>query len=411
MDIQDVIEVPQCGVYVKTQAALLELFKYLKEEGYEVEECRRSHQPLTRSEREKLGQPLWFARLRDDVRIQKGKCNSCGSYIRVNGIRTHKHECEACGAYTYLEFTRGGHVRFSFADDEKTGIFKQLEYTIYDYDNVNGRLYLYADPICGKRYDSFSPEEVQQALDRNRSKWELVKKVGRLPRGIRKSIRRLKSRGELKKAQMMRRQISCRYPDHDLMAVSYDETSRSNSDIETYNITGTFNNHSIVTIYDGKEYQFHDSLPVPESFCIYETWHWAPLEPSPRLHERILSAAGMVSRCDYYHQDGRREFQEIHVQRMRLFVEHCTTLNIDEWDVMIENACKSGPGMIKAVAAFCHTGSAVENNPNIGNWMQAVSKIRSRQPLSPDEEEAARAAENDPVIRGQIEDIIASFGK
>jgi len=112
-------------------------------------------------------------------------------------------------------------------------------------------------------------------------------------------------------------------------------------------------NHSIVRLYQGEEYAEHATLPIPDSYTIYESWHWAPLNPSLSLHEKIIGASGMVSRCDYYYQDGRDAFYSIHLERMRLYVEHFTTIPIDKWDAIIRRASKSGPGMIKTLAAFC----------------------------------------------------------
>lgn len=138
---------------------------------------------------------------------------------------------------------------------------------------------------------------------------------------------------------------------------------------------------------------------TPTGYNIYAAWSWAPLKRSPKLHERIISAAGMVSHSDYYYQDGRPAFDDIHLERMRLFVEHFTELNIEEWDRMIENADRSGPGMIEAIARFCHPNSRVTNESNFGNLLYGYISAANGKRLTEGEAIAMADAWKDPESR------------
>ena len=175
-----------------------------------------------------------------------------------------------------------------------------------------------------------------------------------------------------------------------------------------HDVYGHHSNYREVNLYLGQEFEgMFGNLPVPETYNIYEAWHWMPLQPSPTLHEKIIHAAGMVSRCDYYYQDGRPAFYDIHLQRMRLFVEHFTVLDLEKWDAMIRRADKSGPGLIRTIAAFCHDKPIIKNEPNIGNVLVGLSKIASRQPLTDDEARAFRQGLENQKIRDNVLGIMA----
>ena len=90
-----------------------------------------------------------------------------------------------------------------------------------------------------------------------------------------------------------------------------------------------------------------------ESCSIYETWHWAPLAPSARLHAKVMSAAGQVSRQDYYHQDGRPAFSSLVYGRFEKFIEHFTELDHEEFRNAVRRMRHDGPGFIEDFAAFC----------------------------------------------------------
>jgi hypothetical protein len=149
--------------------------------------------------------------------------------------------------------------------------------------------------------------------------------------------------------------------------------------------------------------------PLDFGFTIYRAWEWAPLQPSPTLHEEILAAVHMVSDCGYYNQDGR-PWDDYHglVEDMRRFVEHCTTLNLHAWDAMIERAPHDMPGLIRAIARFCHPHAVVEDRPNIGNALGALATVlRGEQPTR-GQIAAARRAMSNPGERAHWDAFVRS---
>jgi len=124
---------------------------------------------------------------------------------------------------------------------------------------------------------------------------------------------------------------------------------------------------------------FEEPEALPESLTICETWSWAPLRKSRETGEAIISAIGMTSDCGYYYQDGRKEFHKFHLERMRIFVTNFTDIPIAQWNAMIKSAPLSGPGMVKAIIAFCQNVSVseaeVEDAPNVANLILGFSKV------------------------------------
>lgn len=358
--IDGIVEIPNIGLYAKNLFALQKLFDELKKLGYEIKDSSISeggpgsigHKP-PRKEMEEKGWSLWYVKLGDEVLQHKGKCRSCGSYINTQGIQSHKHKCEVCGDYTYLDFENGSTIRFRFVPDKERCFEPSLGMTIFGYDDIQHTLLLYPWPVEGDNFLIYSEKNAKEYLQENKNKWFFVKRYG------------------IK-----------------FIGVVYDPYSHyiySTDTIRVSEISGKRFNFSIVKLYQGKEYSEWQSLPIPESYPIWEAWHWAPLKPSPTLHEKIISAAGMVSRPSYYYQDGRTEFYEIHLRRMRLFVEHFTTLDIRKWDMMISRSPKSGPGMINSIARFCSDKPEIDKTSSIGNLLIGISKEARGEPLTSDE--------------------------
>ena len=373
LGIEGIVEIPQCGLYAKSPEALEVLFALLEGLGYEVKDCgkdERGRRP-SRHIQEQQGWYLWHASLKDDVSVQKGKCGSCGSYIDLRGIRTHKHACEVCGAYTYLDFERGSKIQFSFAEDmsHERGMFSDIGMIIYDHDESIGSLLLHPEPVDEKGFGKLNREKAKKVLEANSKQYRRI--PARLPKGVRKHIRRLKAEGRHSEAEDIKLKFGRRYG-VPVIAIPYDPCSGRVGVISTTSLSGGRSNHRIVKLYKDKEYGEWDSLPLPESYSIYEAWHWMPATSDDGLlHEKIIKSAGMVTDCGYYYQNGRREFYEIHLLRMRLYVENFTNIPIETWDEFILGADKSGPGMIKEMAAFCQgvtsREAVYENKPNMGN--------------------------------------------
>lgn len=215
---------------------------------------------------------------------------------------------------------------------------------------------------------------------------------------MRKYIRRLKSWGEHAKAKAIaetgRAFIAIKEKIGGLLTGDWK--------INLADVQGSKQFYQSVKLYDGREFSEWDRLPFPETASVYLAWEKGyPLGPSRTLHERIINGAGMVSRTDYYHQDGSVAFYDIHLLRMRLFVEHLTTLDLTAWNAMVARAPKSGPGFIRAAAAFCQGTKTPEvtEEPNIGNLIAGHCKVARGEALNSDEARTYNAALGDDEMR------------
>lgn len=347
---KDVVSV-MGNLYVKTPKALKSLLADLGRRGYEVKDLRKESYRLDRGttveQMEKNGWSLWFASMPD---LRFGKCNSCKSLISTVGIRVHGHKCESCGEVTYYDMVDGSTLTFVFNTSDRGFMSPQLRMKVKLWDVANSVLYLYPEFLEGG-LSVVTGQRAETYLKQNSQLW------------------RYASIGEEK-----------------LIAIYYPLEWKSDSAvIEPYDISGHHWNHKIVKVWDGKEYGEFDRLPVPESMSIYESWHWSPLPATPRLHERILSAAGQVSDKGYYYQDGRAAFSSRHWQEMAKFVRHFTVLDGDRFDAAWPRFRNSGPGGIDDLAHFCHGNPIVTNEPNIANTLIALSKASGGQSLTEDE--------------------------
>ncbi len=354
-----VVDIPQCGLYAKTPQGLAALMQQLLLDGYNIADNGESahyRAPGT-----------YYASLREDVAQFVGKCGSCKSYISRLGIETHKHKCEVCGAHTFIEYPDGAITRFRFLNDPEAGDYEpSIKMKVKEFDDESGCLILYVTPENGNDFNDWSVKNALKVLKRNRPKFTFVTRGGF---GF----------------------IAIRY-------AAYSMYVEQDAVISMSEITNQHRNFQCFKLYQGREYSEYDRLPVVESYTVRDASKWKLLEPSPGLHEKIISAAGMVSRCDYYYQDGRCEFYDIHLLRMRLFVEHFTALNLQDWDTMIARADKSGPGMIRAIGHFCHQQPRIVNEPNIFNLLIGASKLSSGERITAGEVEAMADAVKDPSI-------------
>ena len=374
-------------LYCKSRRAYKALMQRKRQEGYEIPDHAR----------EKKYKSYTYVSLTDDAAQRRGKCRSCGQYISTLGIRCHMHRCEKCGVPTYVEFTDGGTIEFYWHDEDDS---KVMLMKIRGYDEERKLLLCYAEPMESRRWRAYTVEQ---------AKAEIEKRVGRLVRTF--------DKGEA------------------LIGIPYDAGSHRltpDSVINPAETRGHQHNHSIVKLYQGKEYSEWDQLPVSESHSIYHAWMWGVRhKPSPTLHETIIHAAGMVSRCDYYYQDGRDAFYDVHLERMRTFVQHFTTLDLAAWDRMIAAVDKrpaevmyneygtrrsvgwakpdrSGPGMIRKIAAFCHQDAIAVNEPNIGNLLHGFSKFANGEPMTQGEVDAMSHAAQDNDV---MDDFKSVFGR
>ncbi|MFA5124325.1 MAG: hypothetical protein WC473_00660 [Patescibacteria group bacterium] len=352
--IKGVVEIPNCGLYAKGPRKLRKLFEWLSQ-YYDIEDC---------SKNESYPSPgTWYARIKPSLVHECVKCNWCGSYINPVGVGIHGHRCEICNKITMERFTHNGTIRFRFADDCD---ISDIEMRIFGYDDATESILLYPNIVSSERCFILTQQQAHKKFKRFSASWQEVERNGQK-----------------------------------LIAIP-----RSN--INSVEIIGQKRHYKAVRLFAGKEYDGWplNDLPVTESYMIYEAWRWAPLRPSPKLHESIIHAAGMVSRVDFYYQDGRRAFDDIHLQRMRRFVHHFTTLDLNEWDRMISQNDLSGPSMIRAIARLCHPNAQVRNKPNISNLIDATAKIADGESLCMNEMMAAADALKNPRICREFIDIM-----
>jgi hypothetical protein len=357
-----------CGnLYCKTPEALDIALEQARSIGYEIKDSRTDESRATPEKMEQNGWSLWYASL--DVR--RAKCGSCGFYMSMAGTRVHGHTCENCGAVTYREIVEDSTVRFSFRGDEYVMFGPELVMKVKRWDDQNSWLYLKYG-FEGRSIGTLIGDKAEAYLTEHAGKWELVEEDGE----------------RLLKVHYAR---GLYVQDDDVLNVR--------------DIWGHEFNSTEVKVWDGKEYSTWDSLPVPESFSIYETWHWAPLGPSPDLYKRILSAAGQTSRKEYWYQDGRRAYEPRVFETMGIFVRHFTTLDADRWDRESKHFRLDGPGGIDDVAKFCDPNAVVETGANIGNFLTAITGLDRS---ATNRELAARALQEDEdtqyFVKGLIQD-------
>jgi hypothetical protein len=347
------------SLYVEKQESLQPVLEELKSLNYTIKDAfKEDKKGRSRNEYEKNGYYLWYASL--DV-PRYGKCGTCQEYISTGGIRTHNHTCEKCGAITYKEVIDGSYARFEFVEENDAMFTYKLQMKAYLWDSEN--LYLYPELDKEGRFLVYNQKDGEDYLSKHSDKWSYTELDGKT-------------------------WIKIHYKrdwERDPEAV-----------ISMSEITSHYCNHSIVKLWDGKEYGEWDKVPVPESIIIYEAWHFTPLPRSAKLHERILSAAGMISDQGWYHQDGRREFLPVHFERMRIFVDRFTEIPVQEWDKTVRRFRVDGPGGIADIARFCYSKPDIANKPNIGNTLSALGKELEGKHLTEKEiYEAKRGLEDD----------------
>lgn len=340
------------SLYVKTETAMKQLITELKTIGYEVELSEH-------------GTDHWFAKLPD---LSRGKCDSCGELISTFGIRSHGHKCEKCGEVTYWKIVDGTVIRFVFIEHdenkESPGMIDISMVAKY-WDTEAGYVYFY--PLLSGGFWT-SAERAQAYFDDNSDKWELVEKDG----------------VEL---------IKMRYT----QPWDYDICAFEPMDISSHHTKTS--NHSIVKIWKGVEYgEWSMDFPMPETIGLYGTWKWMPLAASPKIHEEIMHAAGQVSRKDYYYQDGRPFFIDVHWENMSTYIRHFTELDADAFDKAWPRFRRDGPGGIDDLAAWCHPEAEVRNDPNIGSLLVGFGKVLSGEHLEPGEVDAMQLAAADEEV-------------
>lgn len=352
-------------LYAKNPAALKRLLRRLTASGYEIQDNRLDGYSIRKGEvdaetMEKNGWSLWHAKLPD---IRRGKCNSCGSLIKVYAIHYHDHRCEVCGEPTYLDLVKGSTIRFNFVAEESGFVTPELNMEVYSWDYQNGDLYLLPNPLDSGGLFTLKGKQASDYLQKMSNYWQWAELDG---------VTLIKVKNPL-------------------------PWKRDPANIEPVDHWGSVINHKVVKIWDGVEYGEYDrDFPLPEMINIFEAWHWAPLPVSDRLYSRILSSAHQGDDMGWHHQNGSPWFTAKHWEEMGKFVRHFTLLDADAYDEASKRFRSDGPGGITDIARFCSAKSVLRNEPNIGNLLEAMGNHLDGRPLSDKEQtEAVRALDTD----------------
>lgn len=330
------------SLYVKTPEALQVLFHELRAIGYEIDNLRqadyRKKNHVSVETMEKDGWSLWFAKL--DTR--RGKCGSCNQFISLSGIRSHGHTCELCGAVTYYDVIDGSLMRFSFIERDKGGSgMADIKMKVKRWDTQEGFIYFYPEVLDGLWLRG---ERALSYFNAYKDLWEEV-------------------------TENEQKLIRMKYPQ---------PWDYNTSVINPSDISGHFFNHSVVKVWEGKEYdEYSSDFPYPDSISIYESWNSKRHPVSPTLHTTILRATGQNDDKGWHYQDGRPWFTEKHWKNMSLFIRHFTELDADAFDKAWPSFRSAGPEGIDDLARFCHRDAQVRDEPNIGNLLIGVSEILS----------------------------------
>lgn len=324
----DIVEITG-NLYCKTPEALDFLLSTLRENEYSIKNLRESrandnfHSNVTVEQMERDGWSLWYASMPDTIR--KAKCGSCGGYVSTRGCKAHGTKCSLCGEVLHYDIIDGSIIRFMFPEQEYTMTCPQMRMKAKSWDDETGELLLYLDEDAYVYRIGVTEEDPKEILAQFSDCWEPVEQD---------DVRYIKV----------------------IKTKDYDPKVS----INTMDIHGHYHNSNIVNVYKGKEYSEwnfgREGLPIPESISIYETWHWAPLPPSEYLFEKIMRAAGQVSRKEY----GSYSVSGVPVERMSKFIEHFTELDHKEFERRLPLISLQCPDFIDELCDFCD-GKSVRN--------------------------------------------------
>ncbi len=274
----------------------------------------------------------YFATLKESVFQNLTKCDFCGHLNTQLACKVHGYSCKNCGKVLYKEYVKGGTIRFSFRNDES------MKYvTLYIHSYENDRIICYPKPAKTEAY--FSAKNPVQHLEQFKDEYEVVTVDGK-------------------------RMLSFFYP------AKWKKVDRTINMAEVRGAPNTKRQHyRSVCVYKGEVFEDRYELGVKDSFMIYDTFKYAPFKDTGRLHAKIMSMAGQVSRCDYYYQDRRPSFNDTQLGWMKTAVETFTDLPKEEFAYFLQTCRKDGPGFICQLAQFVEKHTKVkqylENHPDV----------------------------------------------
>lgn len=313
--IEGVVSIYRDRLFAKSPESLSNLKDYLTKLGYEVEDSTKfgfGDKP-PREVQEKEGWSLWYASV-----PRKGVCGSCDSLISMEGIGADGHECEVCGDYTFLFITDGGLARFRIIDDKENKV-GALSLVIHSYDDDQKQINFY----------------------RNKNDCPNIKKSGFICDSIKPSYKKLDDAIEMFPETFTKGKIG----GIKIISTPLDIHSDSEEDlkmrIDIEKLDAAKENYKEVMLLKEKKFESGWDLPVPRSVSIYESWHWAPLEPGQKLFKKVLLTVGIPP--------GKGRWREgVTIGRERIdgivkFIDEFSTIDVKEikqyfhWDLPIDD--------------------------------------------------------------------------
>lgn len=298
---------------------------------YDVKDCMKGDRPHRG----------YFATLKESVHQEMTQCNYCNHLNPILASRCHGYACQGCQRVLYKEYVKGGTIKFSFDGDER---MRYVKLWIHSYKNDH--IICYKKPIKDDSW--FSTKNPEGLLKEFKDSYEVVTIDGK-------------------------EMYSFYYP-----AKWRQEKTKINMSQVHGSATENRCHYKNVSIYKGQIFEGRYEMDVKDSLMIYDTFKDAPLKHTERLHARILSMAGQVSRCDYYYQDRRDYFSDTQFGWMQTAVENFTDLPKEEFKLFLKICRRDGPGFICQLAQFVEKHTKVrqylENHPNVEEILSEPKK-------------------------------------
>lgn len=353
-------------IYPLSEEGLQNVFK-LFENDYDIRDCSKDE--ICPSEG-------YYASLKSEVFQRKCKCDYCQHYNPTEGSFVHGFTCENCGKVIYLEYLPNSPVSFYFRRDVT---MRHLRFIVHSYKNDT--LFVYDSPQTTCGFYSIPVEKVPDHLRKFENDFERVEIEGQNLLAFYCPV--FPSQKQFDRIKIEIYEIGSpphkKIPDSTcLFGYRYEQSEENRKQ-----------RYTKVQIYKGQEYEekpLSDTLPVKRSFSIALTFRHAPIRRDENLSRKILQASSQVADCSYYCQDGRVAFGEVAFNRMCVYVEYFTDLDLNLFNKFLRTARRDGPGFICDLAEHVEKQTGVpqyvENNPKISSAANDVLKSVGWQSLA-----------------------------
>lgn len=374
------------SLYCKNQQALDSLFNHLSED-YDIEKSDKYDH--------------YYARLKKSVCQDACKCNYCNHYNTHFGCKVHGFTCSGCDKILYKQYIPRSPIQFSFRYEER---YHQLNFIIHSYDMETHTLYVYDKVQKRRAYGDLNLGNSLKMLEKHKDSYVRTTINGKKVLGFYCRSWSSEDGDQVK--------INITSVGHPPYKMTRNPDKSLGYDYELAEEDKGTHYHQ-VRIFKGQEYPGYSDLdlPVPVSYMIYP--HFEKAKVNKNFSAGILRIAGMSSNCGYYYQDGSQAVYPVHLESMKKFVEHFTTLDLVKFTKFLELAPLDGPEFIVALAKFVEACTGVyqyvENKPNIGNVIHAACKVMSKQLLTDGEYRSAVWGLQDDHVRETWHSLVESI--